>query len=225
METPSICTIYLIRHGETDWNRDGRWQGHSDVPLNAAGQQQAQRLARRLAETGARCDAFYASDLSRAWQTAEVISGALGLRPSPAPALREIDLGVWSGKTHTEIEREYPDQWWKLQHNEDFPRGGGETFAAFQARVLEWLNRAAETHAGGILYAVTHGGCIRAVALHTLGLTWAEREKIPAIGNASLTILEIDAGRWNIIRMNDTLGVRDEVSDAEQAGETEGDPD
>ncbi|MBN2085400.1 MAG: histidine phosphatase family protein [Anaerolineales bacterium] len=223
MEIRSACTVHLIRHGETDWNRNGRWQGHSDVPLNASGRAQAARLARRLAETGARCDAFYSSDLSRAWQTAEAIRGALGLRPSAAPALREIDLGCWSGKTRAEIEREFPDAWRQMQNEVDIPRGGGETFAAFQARVLTWLNRAAEIHAGKILYAVTHGGCIRAAALHALGLAWAERDKIPAIRNASINALEYAAGRWQVVCLNDTLGIYDDGLSEEPPEKNEGD--
>jgi probable phosphoglycerate mutase len=86
-EISSSCTVYLIRHGETDWNLDGRWQGHSDVPLNPAGRQQALLLARRLADEGVRFNALYSSDLSRAWDTAVAIGGALGLRPASAPAL------------------------------------------------------------------------------------------------------------------------------------------
>jgi broad specificity phosphatase PhoE len=222
MEKPIICTIYLIRHGETEWNREGRWQGHSDVPLNAAGQQQALRLARRLADEGARFDALYSSDLSRAWETAVAVGGALGLRPSASPALREIDLGLWAGKTRADIAREYADEWRKLLHNEDFPRGGGETYANFQARVLEWLNRAAETHAGGKICVVTHGGWIRAAILHALGLTWGERDRVPAIGNGSITILEGDAGRWAVTHMNDTPRTPSTGGEKERVDENEG---
>ncbi len=202
MDYSNSCTVHLIRHGETDWNSSGRWQGHSDVPLNAAGRAQAARLARRLAEEGACFDALYSSDLSRAWETAAAVGAALGLCPSAAPALREIDLGAWAGKTLADIAAEYPDQWARLQGNEDFPRGGGETFAAFLARVLGWLDRAAERHPGGRICAVTHGGWIRAAALHAFGLTWGERDRIPAIGNGSITILEGGAGRWAVTRMN-----------------------
>ena len=222
MQNPSACTVHLVRHGETDWNREGRWQGHSDVPLNPAGREQALRLARRLAEEGLRFDALYSSDLSRAWDTAVAVGGALGLQPRAAPALREIDLGAWAGKTHADIAAEYPDQWRKLHRNEDFPRGGGETFAAFQARVMGWLDGAAERHAGGRICAVTHGGWIRAAALHAFGLTWGERDRIPAIGNGSITILESTAGRWTVAHMNDTPRVRSAGTEKERPEENEG---
>jgi broad specificity phosphatase PhoE len=225
MENPSVCIVYLIRHGETNWNRSGIWQGHAEVPLNAAGRAQAARLARRLADEGAQFDALYSSDLSRAWETAEAVGGALGLRPVPSPALREIDLGAWAGKTHEQIAAAFPDQWRRMQSDEDIPRGGGETFAAFQTRVLDWLDRTAESHGGGKICAVTHGGCIRAVLLHALGLTWAERGQIPSIHNASITITEHSSGGWKAVRMNDAEGIRDSGAGPELTEEKEGDPD
>jgi broad specificity phosphatase PhoE len=216
MSQPSTCTVYLIRHGETEWNAIGRWQGHLDVPLSAAGRAQAARLARRLAGEGTRFDALYSSDLSRAWETAIVLGGALGLPPAAAPALREIDLGRWSGKTRAEIAAAYPDEWRLLQRDEDFPRGGGESFAVFRQRVLGWLNRAAENHPGGRICAVTHGGCIRAVLLHALGLTWADRDRIPPLGNGSISVVERAAGGWNAVRMNDLTDLNGSRTDREE---------
>jgi broad specificity phosphatase PhoE len=194
MPSPTGCTFTLVRHGETEWNRIGRWQGHADVPLGAAGRAQAARLARRLAEEKARFDALYTSDLVRARETAEILGGALGLRPAAARALREIDMGRWSGKTKAEIAAAFPAEWRRLENNEDFPRGGGETFAALRRRVLGWLARAAKKHPGGRVCAVTHGGCIRAVWLDCLGLTWAERKKLPPIGNCAVFLVEYDGG-------------------------------
>jgi broad specificity phosphatase PhoE len=208
MTQATACTVHLIRHGETEWNCTGRWQGHLDVPLNAAGREQASRLARRLAEERMQFDALYSSDLKRAWETAEPIGGALGLSPAASPSLREIDLGAWSGKTREEIARQFPAEWQKLHSEEDVPRGGGETFAAFQQRVLGWLNRAAEEHAGKTICVVTHGGCIRAVLLHVLGLTWPERAQIPPIENVSITEVECSGGRWTVLRVNDTGSIK-----------------
>ncbi|MBN1438573.1 MAG: histidine phosphatase family protein [Anaerolineales bacterium] len=212
--------VYLIRHGETEWNVTGRWQGHFDVPLSAAGRAQAARLARRLTEEGVRFDALYSSDLKRAWETAAAIGGALGLAPAAAPALREIDLGRWSGKTRAEIAEAYPDEWRQLESNVDFPRGGGETFAGFLRRVLGWMESAAEKHPGATVCAVTHGGCIRAVLLHALGLTWADRGRVPAIENASVTVVERASAAWRIILVNDASSVRE----AARKGLREGDP-
>jgi broad specificity phosphatase PhoE len=224
MTSACSCTVFIVRHGETEWNRCGRWQGHSDVPLSAAGRAQAARLARRLAEEGARFDALYSSDLRRAWETAEAVGGALGLRPAASPALREIDLGRWAGKTRAEIAAAYPGEWKKLEQNEDFARGGGETFAAFQKRVIDWLEHAVEKHPGGRILAVTHGGCIRAAALHVLDLTWADRDRIPAIENGSITVLESTAAGWRIQRINDARGVRDPEAETAQTEKIEGEP-
>ncbi len=89
-------TFFVIRHGETDWNLNGRWQGHADVPLNQVGRVQARRLADRLLRDGARIDAIYSSDLKRAWETARAVAAALDLAPRLDPSLREIDVGSWS---------------------------------------------------------------------------------------------------------------------------------
>jgi probable phosphoglycerate mutase len=103
-------TIYLIRHGETEWNLAGRWQGHADVPLNELGARQAQLVGRRLAREGARFDAIYSSDLARAFQTAWEIGAAVKVPVQLLPPLREIDLGAWSGRTYDEIKQLFPEE-------------------------------------------------------------------------------------------------------------------
>lgn len=197
------CRLALIRHGETEWNRDGRWQGQTDVPLSAAGRAQAARLAHRLAEEGRRFDALYSSDQSRALETAQILGGALGLPSAAAPALREIDLGCWAGHTKEKIVRLYPEDWERLEAGEDIPRGGGESFARFQARILEWLLPMIDRHAGHTVAVVTHGGVIRAILLHACALTWMERSRIPPIVNASITELEKKADQWRILSLNE----------------------
>jgi broad specificity phosphatase PhoE len=224
MENLSSSIVYLIRHGETDWNRDGRWQGHRDVPLSVAGRAQAKRLAHRLSKSEPRFDSLFSSDLSRALETARILGGALGLRPTATPELREINLGTWAGKTREEIALAFPGEWLRMQRNEDIPRGGGETFSAFQRRILEWLNRATKDQERRTICAVTHGGCIRAVLLHTLGLTWAERDRIPSIDNGSITIVERSAGEWKVVRMNDAQGLRDPRAEEDRTERNEGDP-
>jgi broad specificity phosphatase PhoE len=224
MEKFSSSILYLIRHGETDWNRDGRWQGHRDVPLSAAGRAQAKRLAHRLSKSEPRFDSIFTSDLSRALETARIIGGALGLRPIATPELREINLGAWAGKTREEIARAFPGEWLRMQRNEDIPRGGGETFSSFQQRILGWLDRATEDQERRTICAVTHGGCIRAVLLHTLGLTWAERDQIPPIDNGSITVMERGVGGWKVVRMNDAQGIRDPRAEEDRTEQNEGDP-
>ena len=102
-----MTRILLARHGETDWNRLGRWQGHADPPLNEAGLSQAAELAERLAGDG--IAAVYSSDLVRASETARVVADRLGLDVVEDARLREIDVGSWSGLTRAEVEQRFPE--------------------------------------------------------------------------------------------------------------------
>ena len=180
-------TIYLIRHGETEWNRSGRWQGHADVPLSDAGLRQAATLAQRLVAERVRFDQIYASDLSRAMQTAEAVARALDVPVQPFPRLREIDVGSWSGLTRAEITARFPGAFETTYHAPD-----GETPDLFALRVGGALTELAERHPGETLAIVTHGGTIRAMLRHVLGQ--ATEHTIPFIGNTSLTEVELARG-------------------------------
>jgi broad specificity phosphatase PhoE len=90
-----MTTVYLARHGESDWNVERRWQGHADRPLTERGREQAELLAGRLADV--KLDAVYASDLRRAWETAQAVAATRGLEVVRLPELREVDVGSWSG--------------------------------------------------------------------------------------------------------------------------------
>jgi len=199
-----MTIFYLIRHGETDWNMQGRWQGHTDVPLNALGQSQARRLAQRLHDEGAHFDAIYSSDLQRAWQTAGALGAALDLAPRPLPALREIDVGGWSGLTRAQVLARDPDLVARLESGEDVRRGGtGERFADLYGRAVEAVERLAAERPDGRLLLVTHGGPVRALLLH------AARDKAGAlprplhIGNTSISVLRGGPSGWALDPIND----------------------
>src|SRR5947208_8271356 len=119
-----MTTLLLARHGETDWNREGRWQGWADPPLNEAGRSQAHELAEQLRHVS--FDAVYSSDLRRAHETAEIVAAPHGVPVVPDEGLREIDIGPWSGLTRAVIEERYPSG----------ERPGGETREEHAARVL-----------------------------------------------------------------------------------------
>ncbi len=119
-----VATLILARHGETDWNRDGIWQGHGDPPLNELGRRQAAELARRLADV--QIDALYSSDLRRAYETATIVGRAKGLEITADPDLREMDVGSWSGFTSEEIATRFPGM---ASHD-------GEAREAFDERVV-----------------------------------------------------------------------------------------
>ena len=101
--SPDVTELIVVRHGETDWNRDGRYQGHADPPLNDAGREQARELARALADQP--LDVAYTSDLRRAAETARIIVDGREVKLVEDPGLREIDVGSWSGLTRAEIGR------------------------------------------------------------------------------------------------------------------------
>jgi broad specificity phosphatase PhoE len=148
-----VTTLLLVRHGETDWNAERRWQGHADVPLNARGHAQAQTLAEQLAAQPV--DAIYASDLSRARDTAAAVAARLGVEVVVDPDLREIDVGPIEGLTAEEAR--------------DFEGWQGEPKEAHAERVLRAVRRIAERHPGERVLVVTHGGSLRRVHEH-LGL-------------------------------------------------------
>ncbi len=191
-------TIYLIRHGETEWNRSGRWQGHADVPLSPDGYRQAEALAARLVAENIRFDHIYASDLSRAMETARIVAAALEMPLQSAPELREINMGAWSGLTRAEIVARYPGAFDTVLHPPD-----GEPREIFAARVGGALTKLAEHHPAETLALVTHGGTIRAMLKHILMLAGVEME-IPFIGNTALTIVRLDNSTWSVVRLNDT---------------------
>jgi broad specificity phosphatase PhoE len=149
-----VTTILLARHGETDWNREGRWQGWADPPLNEAGRDQARALAEQLRSTP--FDAVYSSDLRRAHETAEIVAAPHEVPVITERGLREIDVGSWSGLTRSEIEERFPDG----------SRPDGETREQHLSRVLETVERIARAHVGARLLVVSHGGTMRALRSH-----------------------------------------------------------
>ncbi len=197
-----MTTLFLIRHGETEWNRNGRWQGHADIPLSDEGRDQAKRLAQRLVAEGQQFDQIYASDLGRAFETASIIAGAFGLPVHPLIELREIHIGTWSGLTSTEIRTRFPDEWALFEAKRDFPRGThGETMADFRGRAARVVVDLVRKHPGERLLIVTHGGVVRAM-LHYVSSFTGESHEIH-IENTSITELHFQDGRPHVVRSND----------------------
>jgi 2,3-bisphosphoglycerate-dependent phosphoglycerate mutase len=182
-------TIVLVRHGETDWNRENRFQGHADTPLNDNGREQARALTATLG--GERFAAVYTSPLRRAHETAQILAAALVLEPVPDPSLKEVDVGSWSGLTRTEIEARYPEgfaRWLEYGHGWD----DGETYEDLGSRVVSGLLRIAAHHEGDQVLAVTHGGPIRSAlaAAENIGFDEARRS-IHVVGNCAVVRLAV----------------------------------
>jgi probable phosphoglycerate mutase len=186
--------VFLARHGETDWNVAGRWQGHTDVPLNATGEAQALALAERL--RGERIAALATSDLARARTTAEIVAGALGVPLALAdPDLREQRFGRFEGLTPRECEERYPGDWARYVADPRTGPPGGESRAALLERVLRAVQLAAARLPGPPL-VVTHGGAIRALLASIPPEPGAAGDGAPArIPNGGVVRVALAAGR------------------------------
>ena len=161
--------IILIRHGETDWNSLQKYQGHKDIPLNAAGRKQAQKVADYLYDNED-IENLYCSDLSRTKETADIIGKKLGLEPICDFRLRELNFGKWEGMTFSEVYKKYPDEFNQWYNNTmEFKIPGGESLTEILARSLLALNEIKKRH-NSTIAIVTHGGVIRAILNH-LGRT------------------------------------------------------
>lgn len=150
-----MTSIILIRHGETDWNVEGRYQGQADPPLNNNGIEQAQILAERLVSY--QIDLIYSSPLKRASQTAEIISEYLELPLYYEPRLMEINQGDWQTRLRSEIQELYPDAFhrWETQPWQVMPPGG-EHLSQVQVRVIEAINDITSLHSGNKVGIVAH---------------------------------------------------------------------
>jgi broad specificity phosphatase PhoE len=169
-----VTTLLLVRHGETDWNAEGRLQGHTDRPLSDYGRRQARRLGEEL--EGEELEAIYSSDLARARETAEIVGERLGLPTVLDPDLREKDWGTWEGLDALERDRV------------EFV---GESTEAHQERMLRALRRIAERHPGdGRVLVVTHGGSMRRVQTAAMGMA------LPVVENCGRWLCACDNGEF-----------------------------
>lgn len=179
----------MARHGETDWNREQRFQGHADPPLNDVGRDQARLLARRLFGDG--IAAVYASPLRRALETAEIVAEVLGLPVETRLALREVDVGSWSGLTRTEVAERYPDgfrRWLDRGQGWD----DGETYDDLGSRVVADLLELAARHPEERVLVVSHGGTMRAALAAVRNVPFASARRVPGpIGNGSIVVFAV----------------------------------
>ena len=189
--------LILIRHGETEWNREGRIQGyHADSLLTTSGQAQARRLAARLAEEGPLV--LHSSDAGRARQTAEPIAAALDLDIVFDAALRERSYGDFEGWTYADLEREHPDAYRSFRSRDPgYAPPGGESGAQFQERIVAALERVAEAVAGRQAAVVTHGGVL-GVAYRRITGAAPDSKREYSLHNASINRIRVCDGRWSL---------------------------
>jgi probable phosphoglycerate mutase len=217
MDDHQATRVLAIRHGETDWNVDGRIQGQLDIPLNATGQWQVHRLALAVADEG--IDAVYSSDLLRAYETAQSVARGAGQPIVTDVGLRERGFGVFEGLSFTEISARWPEQAERWRRRDaDFGAEGGETLRDFSARSIAAVERLAAQHPGQTIAVVSHGGvmdCLyRAAARVAL-----DAPRSWQLGNAAINRLLYTPQGFTLIGWSDTShldeSVLDEFSDTD----------
>ena len=205
-DNAGMTELILLRHGETDWNRELRFQGQVDVPLNAVGHTQAQRLAQRLAAEPVHH--LVSSDLLRTRQTAQPILELARTAQSPSlvtdAMLREQNFGRIDGMRVEDIKTQHADVWagW-TQFQSDYAVPDGESTRQFHTRVMDAMHRLAAAYAGQTLVVVTHGGVLDMLyrTVHGLGLNGPRQSTIP---NAGYNRVRLDAGTFSILNWADT---------------------
>ena len=210
-----MTELILIRHGETDWNRELRFQGHVDVPLNEVGHEQARRLGERLA--GEAVQHLVCSDLLRTRQTAQPVVAQLAAQLAPGfdleaaldANLREQNFGVVEGLRAPDIQQQHPQAWaqW-LQFGADYAFAGGESTRQFHARVMGAVQRLALIHIGQTVVVVTHGGVLDMIyrTARALSLSGPRQSEIP---NAGLNRVRVQAQSVEILSWADTQHLSD----------------
>lgn len=149
-----MLTLYLVRHGETAYNLEGRIQGHMPIPLNERGRKQARRLALRLGDVP--LAAIYSSDLPRAVETAEIVASTKDLTVQTDARFRERNLGHWQGRLYREVKEELEAKNWVSHEN-------GESLETVRERALEGLDTLTAKHDGQSVLLVAHGGSCHAI--------------------------------------------------------------
>lgn len=209
-----MAELILVRHGVTAWNKDRRFQGQIDIPLDDEGRDQAMRTGRRLA--GERVDAVYSSDLSRARETADAIARAIGVERRSEHGLRERHYGAFEGRTHDEIRRDRPQAYarWHAREPGFALPGGGESLSQFHGRVLATLRTLASRHPGERVVAVTHGGVLDCAYRIASGLP-VEAPRGHDLLNASLNRIAWDGSGFRLLAWADVAHLDRAADDVE----------
>jgi broad specificity phosphatase PhoE len=192
--------VTLIRHGESEANRAGRWHGRTDGPLTEKGRHQGADLAARYNGI----TRVFSSPLQRTRLTAEAFAAPFGLSVEFDDDLVEIDFGAWEGMTTSEIGESHPDEWAAVfADGVDLARGGtGETFAEAGARMERAVRRLVEDHPTERLALFTHGGAIWSLVSRIIGIDWSRWRRVGLPGNASLTHSRLEGGSPVLIDYN-----------------------
>lgn len=196
-----------MRHGQTSWNQEGKYQGHSDISLNERGIKQGNLVAKRLAKE--KISAIYSSDLLRAQQTAKAIAEYHGLSVITKPEFREINFGIWEGLTYQEIMVDWSEILTAMYSKPgEIGPPQGESFQVVKQRVTRALQECVKEHQEQTIVLVSHGGTMRVLLCAALGIgldkMWSMRQDSSAIN-----IIEYIDNRAVVSLVNDTWHVKD----------------
>lgn len=193
--------VILIRHGETEWNLSGRWQGHADSPLSPRGVSQAVALGEKMSKES--LDHFYTSDLERAQHTSRLVGEPSGWVANPVKYLRERDLGVLEGLTTDEMLQKHPSEYQSFRNDgPDYQVPGGESFRQFCDRCSQALEEVSARHPGERIGLVTHGGFLGAIFRYVLNIP-LDAERNYVLLNCSINRLEKTDKGWNLVSWGD----------------------
>lgn len=196
-----------MRHGETEWNRLGKQQGHLDSPLTELGIRQAEAIAARLANE--KFDALYTSDLGRAYATAECIARRTGHKAIADVRLRERNLGIFQGLTMAEIEERHAEEYSLFRSGDpDYRIPGGESARERHERVIACAEELARRHAGGRVVIVAHGGILSSLFRHSLGIAIDAPRRFKLF-NASINTFLVESGSWKLATWGDISHLRE----------------
>jgi len=193
--------MYIVRHGATDWNQSGRIQGHIDIPLNETGRAQARLVSGRLAAFGA--TALFSSDLLRAYETAQIIGQATGLKVTQNPGLREINFGAWQGLLSLQIRERDPEVYAARRANPyDVAPAGAETWRHFYERALQAVHEILAVIEAERLIVVTHGGVCTTLGLRALGFDCTGKRTFDS-HNCGIHTIAVQGDTWRAVALND----------------------
>lgn len=205
-----MTRLYLVRHGETEWNKASKIQGGTDTELSAYGMEQAQTLAKRLARE--EINVIYSSSLQRALRTAEIIADYKNCSILKSDEYHEIRLGPWEGMTLDEIQEKYSEH--LLAYREDpanFNLPGAETFSELTERTYNAILEIVNKHSGSNILLVSHGTTIKAAIIKILGIDIINYNKFK-IDNASISIIDFYGNTFErpaVVCLNDTSHLKE----------------
>jgi len=203
-----VLKIYLTRHGETEWNIQGKLQGWNDSNLTENGIEGAYALHHHLSDIN--IDAIYSSPLGRAMKTSEIIAGERGIEIIEEPNFKEVYLGDWEGRTGIELEELYSEQYYNFWHAPHLYRTEkGESFSRVQDRAIGAIHKIVETRKSGNILIVTHGVTLKLILAYFESRSLEDLWKSKFVKNTSLSLIEFDGEEYQIALYADSSHIAD----------------